>query len=316
MSLRFWILAGLVWLGGAAFAAELTEAEKTDLLNIHTTGNPSTAPLKWAGLLSYQTRQGSGICSAQFIAPRVLLTAAHCIQNPLTGDWHDVDKMYFYLQYQAGTFSRRYRAVCAARHDGWMPPAKPNATPEERLLARDAAAEHDYAMILVDAESPGRGHYRPAFNWWGKWKEADVTGYPGDVWRSAFVQKDTAKLFRTQDIPAFASKPNQLGMLVSNPRIKQGASGGAVVANPSAAEGNDANLVISVVSHGVTVVVGGYQLVPEFASTLPGVIIGPAFQEEAFNDLLGYVSRGCPADAASAPQGPIERPQNPFEPRR
>jgi hypothetical protein len=44
------------------------------------------------------------------------------------------------------------------------------------------------------------------------------------------------------------------------------------------------------------------------------LIIGPSFQEESFKDLLGYVSRGCPV--AGTDQAPVQRPSNPFEPKR
>src|SRR5262245_10656062 len=59
--------------------------------DLSSTGNPSTAPLKWSGLLlnkdivSSDGRKYEGRCTAQFISMSVVLTAAHCIQDYKTG---------------------------------------------------------------------------------------------------------------------------------------------------------------------------------------------------------------------------------------
>jgi hypothetical protein len=90
---------------------------------VGATGNPSTAPLKWSGLLVIHDVEQGGkrdtiICTAQFVAPRVILTAAHCVQDYKTGVWYDLDEMYFLLQYQNRQFSQVYRPVCLSRFDG------------------------------------------------------------------------------------------------------------------------------------------------------------------------------------------------------
>jgi V8-like Glu-specific endopeptidase len=64
-------------------------------------GNPAVAPLKWVGLLVFRNAKGDTFsCTAQFIAPKVLLTAAHCVRDNITGEWYDTNKMFFFLQYQ------------------------------------------------------------------------------------------------------------------------------------------------------------------------------------------------------------------------
>jgi trypsin len=93
--------------------------------DVSATGNPTIAPLKWAGLvLNYAAFEKDGQkynwqCTGQFISPTVILTAAHCIQDSTTGAWYDLKKMYFLAQYQNKSFSQSYRAVCASRFDGW-----------------------------------------------------------------------------------------------------------------------------------------------------------------------------------------------------
>src|SRR5580692_12363320 len=59
-----------------------------------TTGNPSLAPLKWVGLLVAPDPTAPttkvALCSGQFITPKVVLTAGHCLKNlqdSPTGPW-------------------------------------------------------------------------------------------------------------------------------------------------------------------------------------------------------------------------------------
>ena len=44
-------------------------------------GNVVEKPLYWAGKLFFETPDGDYVCSAQFISPNVVLTAAHCVRD-------------------------------------------------------------------------------------------------------------------------------------------------------------------------------------------------------------------------------------------
>jgi Trypsin len=244
---------------------------------VGATGNPSTAPLKWSGLLVIHDVEQDGksnnmICTAQFIAPRVVLTAAHCVQDYKTGAWYDLDEMYFLLQYQNGQYSQVYRPVCLSRFDGWFPPTGAQS-PTELGWAYADRFQWDYAMILVDHDST-TGYFNWDVDWSGKYQNATMTGYPLAVLNGQIIQIVDGTLH-------FAPDRHNVVELVHAERtdITQGASGGAWVANFSKEETADHNSVLSVSSY----------LVPR----LPGISFGPYLTAD-YRKLLDHVSRGCP----------------------
>jgi hypothetical protein len=243
---------------------------------VGATGNPSTAPLKWSGLLVIHDVEQDGksnnmICTAQFIAPRVVLTAAHCVQDYKTGAWYDLDEMYFLLQYQNGQYSQVYRPVCLSRFDGWFPLPTGAQSPTESADAD--RFQWDYAMILVDHDST-TGYFNWDVDWSGKYQNATMTGYPLAVLNGQIIQIVDGTLH-------FAPDRHNVVELVHAERtdITQGASGGAWVANFSKEETADHNSVLSVSSY----------LVPR----LPGISFGPYLTAD-YRKLLDHVSRGCP----------------------
>jgi len=245
---------------------------------VGATGNPSTAPLKWSGLLVIHDVEQDGkrnnmICTAQFIAPRVVLTAAHCVQDYKTGAWYDLDEMYFLLQYQNGQYSQVYRPVCLSRFDGWFPPPMGAQSPAELGSAYADRFQWDYAMILVDHDST-TGNFNWDVDWTGKYQNATMTGYPLAVLNGQIIQILDGTLH-------FAPDRHNVVELAHAERtdITQGASGGAWVANFSKEETADHNSVLSVSSF----------LVPR----LPGISFGPYLTAD-YRKLLDHVSRGCP----------------------
>src|SRR5262249_14378227 len=54
-----------------------------------SSGNVNTMPLAWAGKLYFVLPDGRPAnCSAQFVAPDTLVTAAHCVRDSQSGAWH------------------------------------------------------------------------------------------------------------------------------------------------------------------------------------------------------------------------------------
>jgi len=242
------------------------------------TGNPTIAPLKWAGLvLNYEAHEKDGkkysrACTGQFISPRVVLTAAHCVQDIDTGGWYDLQKMYFLAQYQNNTFSRSYRAVCASRFDGWWPPQLRSQDPEEKNRAGRSRWQWDYAMILVDRDSE-TGHYKNwVVDWQGKYRGATATGYPAAMLGGQIIQIAHGEIIFIPNLPN-----NVVALRHNHAGLTQGSSGGAWVANFDQQEDAQHNIIITVSS---------------FVTNQSGVSFG-AYPTSAFYGLRDYVSKGC-----------------------
>jgi hypothetical protein len=248
------------------------------------TGNPAIAPLKWTGLLmnleavEKDGKKLSIACTGQFISSRVVLTAAHCVQNSETGGWYDRNKMYFLLQYQNDSFSQTYRPICISRFDGWWPSQlDDHQSTADRIRAMQNRYQWDYAMILMDRDS-STGHFKAwKPDWFGKYREATVTGYPAALLNGKVIQIAQGELFGLNSL----GRPNVVGARHNVAGLAEGSSGGAWVAKFGKADDTDHNIIISLSSFIIK------------NPSQSGVTFGPYLTAE-FERLFDYVSKGCP----------------------
>jgi hypothetical protein len=211
-------------------------------------GDVQTRPLRWAGKLFFSANGDGASCSAQFIAPRVLLTAAHCVRDAASGAWHD--DITFYLKFDRGYYDGEYPAYCTLTKAGWVQDSN------DRYM-------YDYALIVVDDDS-ATGNMGLHFNYRvNQYARATSIGYPAAIRGGEVIQTVhgpvTASIFEGVLRLAHGDRP---------PR--QGSSGGAWVGKYSRNQGN-VNYAISVNSFNLgddnTVMYGPY-LGEEFRSLL------------------------------------------------
>lgn len=225
-----------------------------------SSGDYRSIPLRYSGKLFFTKNNGrDSVCSGQFIAPRVVLTAAHCVRDRDTGAWYK--NFRFALQYHQGDYSRQYGSLCVTTKAGWV-----------KKRPSDSVARHlDYAMILVKEDSP-TGYFGWSFGWRGTYASAVKIGYPVELERGRVVQVERGPLFFPRD------RPGVVAIRHANPKSGGGSSGGAFVGNYSYTGGPGTNRVISVTS-------ASY-------GKDPNVDIGPYF-DSGFETMLRHVAGGC-----------------------
>jgi len=231
------------------------QTSSSQFIRASSKSGPSyTVPLEWAGKIFFTTTAGDKVCSGQFIAPRIVLTAAHCVRDYMTGTFYD--SLTFALQYQGGQFSHKYGAECVATPAGWVQPS------EERYAS-------DYALLLTDKPSL-TGNFGWQSDWDGSYDSAHKVGYPVDIASGEIIQVDQGPLIVHGPI---------VELKHGNPLNREGSSGGAWVGRYSASTKSDENYVISVSSF--------------IHTDAPEVAYGPYFDHD-FVRLLQYVNNGCP----------------------
>jgi hypothetical protein len=230
---------------GAAYCQ--VQSAPTDVV-ISSVVTPNIAPLQWSGLLLNMDAEIDGkrfdvTCKAQFIAPRVLLTAAHCVQEHETGAWYDIDKMYFMLQYHDGQFSGLYRPVCLSRFDGWFPKIDGAWSEAERTRVIQSRYQWDYAMILVDHDSPA-GYFNSEVEWKDKYRSATMIGYRSVALASQTIQSAFGALSFVSD------RPNVVALAhPDRPELAPGTSGGGWIASFYEEASAEHNMLVGVSSY-------------------------------------------------------------------
>jgi hypothetical protein len=260
-----------------------------------TTGSPSVAPFKWAGLLKNATTTKNAphgwSCTAQFIKPNVLLTAAHClidISGGLPVNSIDPAKITFLLQYQDGLASQTFKAVCGAVNPQWtLPSDYSSMSALDQSGAQNVAGEHDFAMVLVDGTS-STGAMEYELDWKGKYTSAARVGYPGDILNADIIQYAPGIVFFADAIPLPKGLNLPANVVQWGPvtDATHGMSGGAWVANMSSTEAPNKNILIAVTS-------SAPQLHNSAIPMFPGGTWAAYLTAAEFNPLLDFVSNGC-----------------------
>lgn len=271
------ILSLMAAIGVALLAAGPAGAQVV----IGTAPDMSAPPLEWAGKLRGRMPGGDGFyCSAQFIAPRVILTAGHCVKNLARNTFNS--NFAFFLQYKSGGWTHVYHGLCWSVPAAYSLPAD-YASQGRPQQQRDVftADQYDYAMIYVDAPS-ATGSF-PA--WAGSWKEGDwhgatKIGYPADVAAGQLIQVAHGALIFANDIPILGvpAFPRLLALWQDNPSLTEGTSGGGWVGNFSMAGGAQTNVLVSLTSF-------------HFLNH-PEMSYGPQFDSDLFKQMLAHVGAG------------------------
>lgn len=182
-------------------------------------GPSEEIPLRWAGRLFFRTPTTDGVCSAQFIAPRVLATAAHCLRDNVTGAYYT--NFWFALQYNDGNYSQSYSPICLA-------------APADYVRQTEEKFRWDYGLT----DSPSKtGYFGLGLGEISDGSKATAIGYPQNIAGGEAIQVESGPTELFNGIIAIKH---------GEPNFTQGSSGGARLKNMDSTLSKDTNIFFSV----------------------------------------------------------------------
>jgi hypothetical protein len=299
--------------GGSTIHAQVGPSTAPPTLH---TGDPGIAPFKWAGMIEYPDAKdpqhySHPLCTGQFITPTVVLTAAHCLNEPDDGA-HDPKTETFWLQYQNGRSSKEFSIACGLTHPKWTFPDAQSwkkMSPADQNAARLKAFPYDFAMLLVNDGPSPTGYIPVMLDWKGKFTRAARIGYPENILAGRIIQSVGGAVFFATAIPlGDNSIPNEVVQWGPVTDATQGMSGGAWVVNRDTTGKTYDPALIAVTSFAP---VDAYN-----EPAYPGASFAAYLTAKEFNPLLDAVSNGCkgpgnqsPAPAPSPAGGRTSNPQ-------
>jgi hypothetical protein len=214
-------------ISGKVAVTSTSVSSKTAPVPKSASGNVHTGPLVHAGRLFFTKPgpDGDRACSAQLISRRLIVTAAHCVKDPETGEFYD--NFEFDLQYEKGRYAATFGVECLAVRKGWVGPDPDNHA-------------YDYAIVTLDRETDV-GSLGTHSGWKkSQYNSATKIGYPNGVADGKIIQVNRGPL---------TLEGWMVGLRHGVLPEQAGSSGGAFIGNYSTNDDDpDANYVISVMS--------------------------------------------------------------------
>jgi protease YdgD len=132
-----WLIAGLLCASSAGAEPAIPRSELPGLGQGHQRDPVDAEAMPWRSLGRVQTELGSR-CTGTLIAPDQVLTAAHCLVAPRTGQMVQAGSVHFLLGYAAGHYKAHRRAVSFHLGPGYRAAEKGPATADWAILRLDA----------------------------------------------------------------------------------------------------------------------------------------------------------------------------------
>jgi V8-like Glu-specific endopeptidase len=240
--------------GGEPGFAEAADGEDVPDQHERKSGVVRARPLYWAGKLYFNEPEGDFECSAQFIKPNVILTAAHCVRDPQSGDWFQ--NFAFASQYENGKADKVYDYDCVSTLNGWV---------------QESGDRYHYDFAAIRVKEKSRiGWFGITWNWEGSYNSLVKIGYPGSMKNGQVIQVEQGPIELVQGL---------VQLNHGNRNSQKGSSGGAWIGKYTTADGTKNNYVASLQSFSLN-------------DSADGISYGPYFTD-AFKTLVTYAENGC-----------------------